>query len=201
MLNPSRVPVALQEQAEWCPHLTLAQLRARAAFDLDATTAALPKGDARSLASADAIGNAGTRLREHLRATIPDDLLREFAHDVLGAQRCSDQYLEALRVVLGNQAHADRCGYVLEMNTRVSFASERTMRTLVGQIKAAGIGYGRSVALGSHRRQLVRCFGRARPACGEVDAAAELEQMYRQHESDGPLSGPGPAILPEDVPY
>ena len=36
--------------------------------------------------------------------------------------------LAALRIVLGNQAHAERRGYPLEMNLRVDFATERVMR-------------------------------------------------------------------------
>lgn len=196
------------------------QQQARDAFDLDAAMAALPPAGP-ALPTSER-GAAGVRLRGYLVADISDELLREFARDTLGAQRCSEQYLDALRVVLGNQADAERHGYVLEMNQRVSFAPARVMRTIIDQMHAAGITFGRVVRLGEGRSQLVQCFASdgGRPSMGDntapADAAAELEVMYRREEAQndarqraaiehGRFSTasivPWPFISEEDVPY
>lgn len=129
-------------------------LHAREAFDLDAAMTALPPATPHTSTS----GNVGTRLRPYLAADIGDALLKECAQDALGAQRCSAQYLAALRIVLGNQAHAERRGYPLEMNLRVDFATERVMRTIIDQMKAAGITEGVTVQLGHGRSQTVQRF-------------------------------------------
>ena len=136
----------------------------------------------------------------YLQADISDDLLREFARDTLGAQRCSEQYLDALRVVLGNQAHAERWGYVLEMNVRVPFASVQTMRTIIQQMQKAGITFGRLVALGQGRSQEVQCFGRQRPECREAEAGRELERIFRAYEPE-PAPYRCADITEGDVPY
>lgn len=142
-------------------------------------------------------GVAGRRLRGDLRSTINDTLLREFARSELGALRCSAQYLEALRVVLGNQAHAESYRYVIELNIRVPFTSERTMRTIVEQMRAANITYARTVNLGQSRRQVVQCFGE-RPR----GHAATLEWMYRRNEGRArPTSDLCRHICGRDVPY
>lgn len=150
-------------------------------------------------------GQAGVRLREELRTDIPEELLREMARETLGAMRCSQQYLDALRVVLGNQAHAERHGYRLEMNVRVTFTTERTMRTILEQMAAAGLTFGKQVSLGQGRAQVVHCFHR-RPA--RAPAAEALEALYRRAEQE-PHDRPG-AVSPissldsvseEKVPY
>lgn len=68
----------------------------------------------------------------------PEALLRAFATATLGAQRCSDDYLSALRVVLGNMSLADRIGVPLKLRIAVDFATPRTMRTLIHQLARAG---------------------------------------------------------------
>ena len=120
------------------------------------------------------------RMRASPVAIISDDLLTDFAKNRLGAQRCSAQYLEALRVVLGNQARAERMGYVLEMNQRVPFAPPKVMRNIIDQMKAAGITYGKQVILGSGRCQVVQCFGRPR----RWQPARELDFMDRRDEAE-----------------
>lgn len=90
--------------------------------------------------------------------SIPDDDLRELAKAELGAVRIRAPYLEALRVVLGNQAEADRRGYTLEMNIRTDFATERVMRNIIDQMQKAGITEGRQVELGGNRVQAVQCY-------------------------------------------
>ena len=147
-------------------------------------------------------GAAGKRLRSDLRSTINDTLLREFARSELGALRCSAQYLEALRVVLANQAHAEQRGYVIELNIRVPFTSERTMRTIVEQMRAAKITFGRSVGLGQSRRQLVQCFGQRARGCAASRASATLERMYRSDEGHArPPSDLWRHISDSDVPH
>lgn len=177
-------------------NLTDKQRQAREAFDLDATFNTLPAATTWGATSPTHRGQAGVRLRACLVADISDDLLREFARVELKALRCSEQYLDALRVVLGNQADAERFGYVLEMNRRVPFAPQNIMRTIIDQMQAAGITFGKVVGLGSGRNQLVQCYASApvRPvmndSTSDAAAASELERMDRQQEAadDAPAS-------------
>ena len=136
------------------------------------------------------------RLTARHRADIPDDLLREFARETLGAKRCSAEYLEALRVVLGNQAWAEQRGIRLELNTRVDFASERTMRTIVSQLEAAGVTHGWTVGLGAGRVQTVQTWTGSK---GEALSLDELERL----EEPAPAFGEAipESITDEDVPY
>lgn len=136
------------------------------------------------------------RLTARHRADIPDDLLREFARETLGAKRCSAEYLEALRVVLGNQAWAEQRGIRLELNTRVDFASERTMRTIVSQMEAAGVTHGWTVGLGAGRVQTVQTW------TGSKGEALSLEELERMEEPAPAFGDPIPgSIADEDVPY
>lgn len=70
----------------------------------------------------------------------------------------NEGYLSSLRIVLGNQAHAERTGQALEMNIRSEAGSERTLRTIIDQMKGAGITERRTVFLGQGRRQEVQCY-------------------------------------------
>lgn len=191
-------------QAAYLAALSDAQFRARKAFDLDAAMAALPPY-VPGPGAQNHEGGAGVRLRSYLVADISDPLLREFARETLQAARMSEQYLDALRVVLGNQAEAERLGYVLEMNRRVSFAPERVMRTIIDQMRRAGITFGRLVPLGSGRSQVVQCF--ASKAHRHESAEAELEWLARRDEA---AHRPAPSLevksnpwgVPaDDVPY
>jgi hypothetical protein len=163
-----------------------AALKARQGFDLDAAMEALPPANA--LKTSDR-GAAGVRLRAQLKSDISEDLLREFARDTLGAKRCSAVYLNALRIVLGNQADAEQKGYVLELNRRVSFAPEKVMRTILGQMQAAGITFGSAVGLGEGRAQTVQCFDNServpylRDNVASAVAAAALERIDRAQEA------------------
>lgn len=166
---------------------TTAQQAARDGFDLDAAMAALSAY--RSLPALQPPADGRHRLQPGLRSGLTAHELRELARE-LGAQRASTQYLDALCIVVGNQARAQRFGYVLELNVRVPFTSERTMRTILRQTKAAGITFGRIVPLGQGRSQVVQCFGRARPPCRDEDGPEELERSYRQAERDAPNAPP-----------
>ena len=163
-----------------------AQRRARATFDLDAAMAALPPHGPAVPVLGIHRGRAGVRLRAHLVADISDDLLREFARATLGARRCSEQYLDALRVVLGNQADAERVGYALEMNQRVTFAARKVMRQVVGQMQRAGITFGALVPLGAGRCQVVQCYWRDPGALSDTAPREVAEEamlrMYRDAE-------------------
>lgn len=186
------VCASLRRQATWLRtslghqregHCTSAQRRARALFDLDAAMAALPDP---SEPRASEVGTVGVRLRGYLRADISEPLLREYAAETLGASRCSEQYLDALRVVLGNQADAERHGYVLELNTRVSFAPVQTMRTILHQMAAAGLTAQREVYLGTGRRQTIHYIDNTSPGSAprtDGAAARELESMDRRVEA------------------
>jgi hypothetical protein len=139
------------------------------------------------------------------------------ARETLGAVRCSEQYLDALRIILGNQAQAEKYGYVLEMNQRVSFASPKVMRTIIDQMQAAGVSFGSVVGLGSGRSQVVQCF--SGKVGGHMSPAEELEHRDRKQEAEDdvrreaaiargefPRSTPGQAdpyqfITEADVPY
>lgn len=184
--------------------LTPAQRQARENFDLDRAMAALPT-DSRWTPTTK--GAAGYRLRGQERADISDDLLRAFAKDKLGAIRMSEEYLDALRVVLGNQAHAERNGYTLEMNVRTTFTTPRVMRSIIGQMQAAGITTSRRVSLGGGRVQVVQVF--EPPTVTYEGAQDELEAMLRAEEraTDRGLRGKVwgqkdfPDIPANEVPY
>ena len=184
-------------------HLTPGQQRARATFDLDKAMASLP---APGRAVPSPRGSMGIRLRKHLKGAINDGLLREFGQDVLKAKRMSAKYLDALRIVLGNQADAERRGYILEMNLRLLFASERVMRNIIDQMKAAGICEGRRVFLGGSKVQTVQCFNLIEP--DDEDDLPDLEDYLRDWEDRADTMPPtlvGPdaldAIAVAEVPY
>jgi len=181
--------------------------QAQLAFDFDATWEALPP-PSNPAPVVRMKGAAGHRLQGHLKTPWPEPLLIEFARDILGAVRISSGYLYALRVVLGNQAHAEQHGYTLEQNRRVDFATEQVMRTINAQMHAAGITTAIPVALGSGRVQTVHCFvpeAAKRPV--GLSAAEELNEIYRRHEEladrvwvDDPPHRPS-AMAEEEIPY
>jgi hypothetical protein len=152
---PAMLSEMSQASVQVADHLTAQQRAARQTFDLDRAMALLPDLP-KSMPTVK--GSAGVRLSKHLRATLSEDLLREFAKEQLKAVRLTAKYLEALRIVLGNQADAERKCHVLEMNIRVDFASERVMRNIIDQMSLAGITTGRQVSLGKGRTQLVQCY-------------------------------------------
>lgn len=114
-------------------------------------------------------------------ATLPDGELRAVARDCLGAQRMSVEYLQALRVVLGNQASAEREGHVLELNIRTDFATERVMRTIINQMKVAGITSGRRVLLGRGRVQVIQVFEPS--PCARHWPTSDLCAVLRREEA------------------
>ena len=156
------------------------QLQARESFDLDAAMAALPPEGPSRLPTSHR-GAAGVRLRACFVVDISDAVLREMARETLGATRCSEQYLDALRVILGNQAEAEKYGYVLEMNQRVSFASQSVMRTIIDQMQAKGISFGSLAGYGQGRSQVVQCF--SGKVGGHMSPTAELEHRDRKQEA------------------
>lgn len=176
-------------------------LAARERFNLEATWAGLPPAtEPRTKLTQK--GAAGQRLRADLRTYWPEPLLREFARDTLGAVRIRSGYLEALRVVLGNQAHAERHGYTLEQNVRVDFASVQVMRTINEQMNTAGITQGRTVALGNGRVQTMQVFVPVwTPRVEDLCAV-----MRREEEQAEARLGTRAATIPdcinaEDIPY
>lgn len=185
-------------------HLTPAQAQARAAFDLGEAMASLPPSASPVPSPA---GAAGVRLREGFACSWPDDLLREFARDVLKAKRISAKYLEALRIMLGNQALAGRRGYVLEMNLRTGLAPERVMRNIIDQMKAAGLTEGVKIKLGGGKVQIVQCYTPPeRPQFDEEEP--DLETYLRAWEDRNGEGWPtmvGPdamdCIRADEVPY
>lgn len=161
------------------PPPTERQLDARARFDINAAMAALPRGSHWTSRQ----GAAGVRPRPHLVANISDDLLREVAGCSLKAKRCSSSYLDALRIVLGNQADADRRGYVLEINQRNGFAPARVIRTIITQMQANEISWGHPVWLGPGRTSTVQCLGRDPTEAPEGGRSRDLQTMYRLTEA------------------
>jgi hypothetical protein len=131
-------------------------------------------------------------------------MLRAFAQEDLKAQRLRAGYLEALRVVLGNQAHAERGGYTLEQNIRVDFATEREMRTINDQMRAAGITTDQTVTLGVGRAQTVQCFiptrkARAQDLCAML--RREEARAERRWRGDPPAATIPACITGADVPF
>ena len=153
-----------------------------------------------------ALGAAGRKLQARYVSTVSEDVLRAFAYETLRAKRLRPDYLAALRVVLGNQAHAERHRYDLEMNHRVPFASERTMRTIIDQMRAAGETEDRPVRLGNGRFQTIQCFAAGEPRTPLVDAthygttedAEELERRWRSCEGVRQYSEQIPPDLTDD---
>lgn len=166
---------------------TPAQQAARDSFDLEAAMKALPGLSSAAPSSGPSDGRQ--RLRAGLRSGLTRAELRAAAAE-LGAQRASAQYLDALCIVIGNQARAERFGYVLELNVRVPFTTVRTMRTILDQMRTAGVTFDQVIQLGRGRSQVVQCFGRARHPCREEDATAELERSYREGEAAAPRAPP-----------
>jgi len=183
-------------------HLTPAQVLARTAFDLDKAMASLPPKQPYEPRQT---GSAGVRLRGHLKCSLSEDLLREFARQELGRQRISAKYLAALRVVLGNQAQAERGRYPLEMNLRTTFAPERVMRTIIDQMREADITEGVQVSLGAGRTQTVQCFNREDAWAGPpVDLNTHLrheEALSDEHLLSVVWPRPEWLPLPEEVPH
>lgn len=138
-------------------------------------------------------GHAGIRLRPKLYATINEDLLTNFAKTELGAQRCSEKYLHALRIVLGNQADAEQRGYRLEMNIRNSCKiPERVLRNIIDQMKASQITEGELVQLGEGRSQVVQCYDPYKKYKNASEwyhsTEEQLEALYRATETYPPNS-------------
>jgi hypothetical protein len=188
------------------PSLTPAQAVARLSFNLEEAMARLPPSPASS-ARRTTRGAAGVRLCGHQRATVSEDLLRDFACNELGAVRIRQPSLEALRVILGNQAEAERRGHTLEMNIRTDFATERVMRNIIDQMKAAGITTGQRAYLGGCKAQEVQCYVLpmdGQPAMPALDLIAVLRAEEGQAEAgrckaswpDGPST-----IQAEEVPF
>jgi hypothetical protein len=153
-------------------------------------------------------GSSGLSLSQTHKARWSDDLLRDFAVQTLGAKRCSVQYLETLRCVLGNMAEADRLGCVLWLSRRsadrLDAGSARTLRTISEQFIKAGICHlmhlrrGGFVSLtAAYRGDSVRL----------TDAAEELERVQRsQEEKDAASMWYWPeavdvGVLAEEVPH
>ena len=103
----------------------------------------------------------------------PEALLREWAVDKLGAVRCSETYLAALRITLGNMARADRHGATLHLTADVPFASRQTMRTILGQLLGAGLVVSREAA-----GAVVYAYRGSTP----TDDSSPLERLYREAE-------------------
>lgn len=183
------------------PGITDRQWQARQAYDrdpeaafaaLDLIPSAAPKRTHR--------GALGYRMQSHYAAKVSDGLLREFARQTLKAQRISAAYLGSLRIVLGNQAVAERCGYILEMNRTVCFAPENTVRTIIDQMRAAGITESRLGIYGQGQSQVVQCFSSNED---DYDAGPDaLERLYRQGEGQQPCGPPrNPPLGDEELPY
>lgn len=143
-------------------------------------------------------GSVGQRLQADRFTTVSDEFLRDVAKQTLGALRCSQGYLNALRIVLGNQAHSELHGYLLEMNTRTTFASDKVMRTILRQMEEAGITFRKQVSLGHGRVQVMHCYRRRTPA---MDPAATLDAMYRQSERECRAPSAPRPFAADELPY
>jgi hypothetical protein len=140
---------------------------------------------------------------------VPIDLLEVLARESLGAKRLNANYLDALRIVLGNQAHAERERYDLELNQRVPFATQRTMRTIIEQMQAVGQTTSRKVQLGGGKAQTIQCFAAGEPrtplqwrnSYGTAEDAEELERLCRMREGSCRYDGELPqGLRDKDVP-
>lgn len=153
-------------------------------------------------------------------STIPEDLLRSFAIDTLGAQRLSAGYLPALRGVLGMMANAERGRFVLDLPINVRHSSPRTMRTILSQLRQAGItrkvkrknGEGKFAWVSIYVPPVVNPFDW--PGDDTEGAAEEIGRQDRENGAMstisreahllvfvGPPKGPPACITEADVPY
>ena len=199
-------PLSLTDEQLLANGLTADQIKARREFDLDSAMAKLP-GDGYWMRNK---GSVGTRLREYLKADISDKLLREFAQDVLGAKRLNEGYLFALRIVLGNQAHAEQNNYILEMNTRTSFSTEHTMRNIIGQMNKAGIltkepkflGDGRWAAISAYIPPGIEKEHLDMLREDDCTAPSVWEEICRVYDGEMEYwADLPPDLLDEDIPY
>lgn len=78
------------------------------------------------------------KLSHDYAATCSDDTLIDFAKNALGMERCRKNSIDALRIILGNQAYAERNDFRLRLSRTAGFASEQTLRTLIDRFVAAG---------------------------------------------------------------
>lgn len=179
-------------------HPTPEQEQARQRFDLEQAMAALPPPSLPRV-SPTPQGVAGRRLRGHLKTAMPDAALREFAREQLGACRLSGGYLDALRVTLGNQAHAEVHGYTLELNIRTDFTTERVMRNIIDQMKAAGITDPKRVGLGSGRTQVVQVFNPSPGAAPDLCTLLRWEEARTGHRVT--VANIPESIAADEVPY
>lgn len=134
----------------------------------------------------------------------PEPLLREWATETLGAERCSADYLSALRIVLGNMARADRHGAWLRLPQQLPgfgdappAISRQRMRTILDQLHRAGLvkrkekGNGRSYTYQGKLRSVA-----------EAEERTPLERLYREAEDrDDRRYRQSLGICVEDVPY
>ncbi len=130
----------------------------------------------------------------------PEPLLREWATAALGARRCSADYLAALRTILGNMSLADRIGAELKLSITAEFASERTMRTILGQFRDAGVVQTKAWTDGLGRTHQTAVY------LGRMSADHEREDLYirlqrAQEEVDFMRSMHSLGIQEEDCPY
>jgi hypothetical protein len=130
------------------------------------------------------------KLSDEHASRCPEETLRHFAKETLGAKRISAAYLRALRFVLGNQAHADRIGCDLEMNVGVRFIAPQTMRTLIAQFFQAGITSkrrrrtmgGLSAVVTYYRGDSSEPITVAEDSSDLIDPGDEYARIQREHD-------------------
>lgn len=144
------------------------------------------------------------QLRPDVTGNYPEALLREWAQDELGAKRCSDDYLKALRVVLANVARADRHAASLELsatavcaNGEKPFATRQTLRTLLRQLVAAGL-----VKRREHGRYSTYIYSAKHNPDDSYKAEARLNRILRDAEDEEfRRYCASVGLRPEHVPY
>lgn len=176
--GPKSPPEAPQARGQPTP----AQQAARDAFKLDEAMTRLPPPTP--------IRRKAHRLSAEHVAVIDDQALRDFAREVLGAQRCREEYLHALRIVLGNQAEAEDRGRDIEHCQRVESVSDKALRTIIKQMHGAGILYTSEEQIGDGKMQTIYRYGRLSRFWSEPPEA----------DTPRPIGMP-PDLTPEDIPY
>lgn len=182
-------PVAMTANIEWAPGALEAFLDSLPPYPTPVVTSPL-------------YGHIGKRVQGHLRTTLPDIELREFAREVLGAKRMSAAYLDALRIVLGNQAHAERYGVPLELNIKAPHApsiTERTMRTIIDQMTNTGIIRGVRIGLGEGKTQVIQGFFPSTPK-PDLEALLRMDEATR-YGCSAPATHIPPCLTETDVPH
>lgn len=129
-------------------------------------------------------------------------LIREFATDALDAKRMSGNYIETLGAILGNFAEADAGGTECLVSRRdESLGTERTIRTIQGQMQASGHLVKQTRSQGHGFVGAVYVYAPVAQYRNRIGAADFLERAHRSKEGERPYPALPSNLNDSDIPY